>query len=98
MPTSFFIGALRYAGTRRFRVAGKISRRRYQGAAMVGEVRSKTAIIIDELISSGVTLHHAALVCRAARSVGICGSGRLRVLDSSDLLAYATLRRHTSCC
>lgn len=44
----------------KYRSAGVVS-----GEAVVGEVRGKTAIIIDDLISSGTTLARAAGACKA---------------------------------
>jgi ribose-phosphate pyrophosphokinase len=41
------------------------------GAAVVGDVSERTALIIDDLISSGTTMARAGRACRAQGSVGV---------------------------
>src|SRR5262249_16921816 len=68
----------------KYRSAGVVS-----GEAVIGEVRGKVAIIIDDLISSGTTLVRAAEACRArgaaavyaAASHGVFGSQATETLS-----------------
>ena len=49
------------------------------GDALVGEVHGKTVIILDDMISSGTTLHRAATACRDA------GAARIHVAATHGL-------------
>lgn len=44
------------------------------GGALVGDVRDKTAIILDDLISTGTTLLRAAQACRGAGAARVFGA------------------------
>lgn len=41
------------------------------GDTLVGDVRGKTVVILDDMISSGTTLHRAALACRKAGAISV---------------------------
>lgn len=68
-----------------------------RGEAVVGEVQGRTAVIIDDLISSGTTLSRAARACRdhgaqtsyAAASHGIFVGEADKVLDDPALAQIA---------
>lgn len=63
------------------------------GGALVGEVRGRTAVIVDDLISSGATLLRAAEACRshgassvfAAATHGLFVAGAERLLEAPGL-------------
>ncbi len=63
------------------------------GEAVIGEVAGKTAIIIDDLISTGTTLARAAQACRAhgATKVFAAASHGLFVADAGRVLSGAAL-------
>jgi ribose-phosphate pyrophosphokinase len=63
------------------------------GDALIGEVAGKTAIIIDDLISSGTTLAHAAQLCksRGARAVYAAATHGLFTANANEVLAGAPL-------
>ena len=65
------------------------------GGRLVGEVREATAIIVDDLISTGGTLAHAARTCRAAgaRRVYAAAAHGLFVGEAATSLAEAALER-----
>jgi ribose-phosphate pyrophosphokinase len=50
----------------KYRSAGVVS-----GDAVVGDVSKRTALIIDDLISSGTTMARAARACRAQGAIGV---------------------------
>jgi ribose-phosphate pyrophosphokinase len=50
----------------KYRAGGAVS-----GSTLVGDIRGKTAIVIDDLISSGGTLRRAALACRNAGATAV---------------------------
>lgn len=57
------------------------------GGALVGEVRGKNAIIVDDLISSGATLSRAALACRDAGALNLYAAATHGLLiGARDLL------------
>lgn len=62
----------------KYRSAGVVS-----GAAVIGEVAGRTAIIVDDLISSGTTLARAAEACRAR------GAGKVYAAATHGLFAAA---------
>lgn len=72
----------------KYRSAGVVS-----GEKVVGEVKDRTAIIIDDLISSGTTLARSAAACRlqgasrvyAAASHGVFAEASNQVLATPDL-------------
>jgi ribose-phosphate pyrophosphokinase len=72
----------------KYRSAGVVS-----GEKVVGEVKDCTAIIIDDLISSGTTLARSAAACRqqgatrvyAAASHGVFAAASNRILATPDL-------------
>lgn len=45
-----------------------------RGTAMVGEVAGRTAVIFDDLISTGATLRRAALACREQGATAVFGA------------------------
>ncbi len=59
------------------------------GSALVGDVRGKTAIILDDLISSGGTLRRAAHACRdaGATQVHAAATHGLFMSGSADMLS-----------
>jgi ribose-phosphate pyrophosphokinase len=65
------------------------------GDMLVGDVEGKSAIIIDDLISSGTTLARTARACiaRGASSVMAAATHGLFVGDASALLADSALQR-----
>lgn len=74
----------------KYRSAGVVS-----GEAVIGEVTGKTAIIIDDLISSGTTLLRAAEACRArgATTIYAAASHGLFVGDANTVLAHPALEK-----
>jgi ribose-phosphate pyrophosphokinase len=60
---------------------------------MVGEVEGKTAIIVDDMISTGKTLVEAAhiLMARGARGVYACATHGALSADASDVIANSHL-------
>ncbi len=72
----------------KFRSAGVVS-----GGRLVGEVRGRTAVIVDDLISTGTTLVRAARACRvagasrifAAAAHGLFVGGATELLDLPEL-------------
>jgi ribose-phosphate pyrophosphokinase len=74
----------------KYRSAGVVS-----GAAVVGDVADKTAIIIDDLISSGTTLARAAEACqeRGAHTIYAAASHGVFVGKASKVLAHPALER-----
>jgi ribose-phosphate pyrophosphokinase len=73
-----------------FQSAGVVS-----GAAVVGDVADKTAIILDDLISSGTTLVRAAEACRArgAKTIYAAASHGVFVGNASQVLAHPALEK-----
>ena len=72
----------------KYRSAGVVS-----GEALVGEVAGATALIVDDLISSGTTIARAARACRTAgatRVVAMATHG-LFVGDANRILGEAPL-------
>ena len=65
----------------KYRRDGKIS-----GSTLVGDVRGKTAIIVDDLISSGATLCRAAHACRDAGANAVHGAATHGLLHGADAL------------
>jgi len=61
---------------------------------MVGDVRDKTAVIVDDMISTGGTLIEAAetLLERGARDVIACASHGIFAGDSADLIQQSRIR------
>jgi ribose-phosphate pyrophosphokinase len=74
----------------KYRSAGVVS-----GEAVVGEVAGKSAIIIDDLISSGTTLARAAESCRARGATTIYAAASHGVFSSkaSQVLANPALEK-----
>jgi ribose-phosphate pyrophosphokinase len=74
----------------KYRSAGVVS-----GEAVVGDVAQRTAIIIDDLISSGTTLVRAAEACRArgAETVYAAASHAAFVGKASTVLAHPALEK-----
>jgi ribose-phosphate pyrophosphokinase len=74
----------------KYRSAGVVS-----GEAVVGDVAQRTAIIIDDLISSGTTLARAAEACRArgAETVYAAASHGVFVGKASAVLAHPALEK-----
>jgi ribose-phosphate pyrophosphokinase len=74
----------------KYRRAGVVS-----GEAVVGDVAQRTAIIIDDLISSGTTLARAAEACRArgAEMVYAAASHGAFVGKASAVLAHPALEK-----
>ncbi len=78
----------------KFRSAGVLS-----GGRLVGEVRGRTAVIVDDLISTGTTLVRAARACRAAgadrvfaaAAHGLFVGGAPELLDLPELERVVTL-------
>ncbi len=78
----------------KFRSAGVVS-----GGRLVGEVRGRTAVIVDDLISTGTTLVRAARACRAAgagrvfaaAAHGLFVGGAAELLDLPELERIVTL-------
>jgi len=65
------------------------------GEAFVGDVAGRTAIVIDDLISSGTTLRRAIAACRAqgARRILAAASHGLFTAKAADLLTEPTLEQ-----
>ena len=74
----------------KYRSAGVVS-----GEAVVGDVKDKVAIIIDDLISTGGTILRAANACRqrGAKSVYAAASHGIFVGDAAQVVADAGLER-----
>lgn len=72
----------------KYRSAGVVS-----GEAVVGDVAGKTAVVIDDLISSGTTLARAAEACRrrGAKAIYAAATHGAFVGDASRVLAHAAL-------
>ncbi|HVO01750.1 MAG TPA: ribose-phosphate diphosphokinase [Candidatus Cybelea sp.] len=62
------------------RSSGKVS-----GDTLVGEVRGRTVIIIDDMISSGTTLHRAAQACRSAGAARVDAAATHALFTGSAL-------------
>lgn len=66
---------------------GFIQKQRSEGVvrteALVGDVRSRTVILLDDLISSGTTLSQAADVCIAAGATGVIAAATHGVFSSA---------------
>lgn len=65
----------------KYRSGGRLS-----GGTLVGDVRGKNAIIIDDLISSGATLSRAAHACRDAGAAAIYAAATHGVLIGADAM------------
>ena len=65
------------------------------GEAFVGDVAGRTAIVIDDLISSGTTLRRAIAACRAqgARRILAAASHGLFTAKAADLLTEPALEQ-----
>jgi ribose-phosphate pyrophosphokinase len=65
------------------------------GEALVGDVSGRTALIMDDLISSGTTLRRAVLACRAAgaRRILAAASHGLFTAGAGELLAEPSLEQ-----
>lgn len=65
------------------------------GKALVGDVRDKVAIIVDDLISSGTTLSRAAAACldRGANRVYAAATHGIFVKDASQVMADPALEK-----
>jgi len=74
----------------KYRSAGVVS-----GEAIFGEVAGRTAIIIDDLISSGTTLARAAEACQArgATRIYAAASHGVFVGAASEVLAHPALEQ-----
>ena len=78
----------------KFRSGGVVS-----GGRLVGEVRGRTAVIVDDLISTGTTLVRAARACRAAGAErifaaaahGLFIGGATELLDLPEIEHLVTL-------
>ncbi len=64
-----------------------------RGAALVGQVQGKTALIVDDMISTGATVAHAARACRAqgAVAVHVAATHGLFVSGASEIVADPVL-------
>jgi ribose-phosphate pyrophosphokinase len=74
----------------KYRSAGVLS-----GEAVIGDVINKTAIIVDDLISSGTTLGRAAQACKArqAKTVYAVATHGVFAANASQVLAQAPLEK-----
>lgn len=74
----------------KFRSGGVVS-----GEAVVGEIEGRTAIVIDDLISSGTTLLRAAQACRerGAKRIYAAASHGIFVGDAGKVLADPALEQ-----
>ena len=74
----------------KYRSAGVVS-----GEALTGDVANKTAIIIDDLVSSGTTLARAAQACiaRQAKTVYAVATHGVFATKASQVLAEAPLEK-----
>ncbi|ADJ28886.1 ribose-phosphate diphosphokinase [Nitrosococcus watsonii] len=66
-----------------------------RGGAMAGEVKNRTAIIIDDLVSTGTTLVRAAEVCqeRGANKIYAAVTHGLFVGQANEILAASALEK-----
>jgi ribose-phosphate pyrophosphokinase len=78
--------AIENAFVEKYRARGVVT-----GGALVGAVEGKTAIILDDLISTGNTLLRAAKACRAAGAAHVLGAAAHGLFTSgaSELFASA---------
>jgi ribose-phosphate pyrophosphokinase len=74
----------------KYRSAGVVS-----GEALVGDVADKTAIILDDLISSGTTLARAAQACRSrgAKTIYAAATHGVFSANSSQVLSQAPFEK-----
>ncbi len=74
----------------KYRSAGMVS-----GEALIGDVANRTAIIIDDLVSSGTTLARAAQACKArrAKTVYAVATHGVFATNASQVLAEAPLEK-----
>ena len=74
----------------KYRSAGMVS-----GEALIGDVADRTAIIIDDLVSSGTTLARAAQACKArrAKTVYAVATHGVFATNASQALAEAPLEK-----
>ena len=81
---------VRNAFVEKYRSAGIVS-----GGALVGDVGGRTAIVIDDLISSGTTLARAAEVCRARGAARVHAAATHGVFSANagEILATPALDR-----
>lgn len=65
------------------------------GSAVVGDVRGRTAVIVDDLVSSGTTLARAARACRARGAEGVWAAVThgLFTASAADVIADDALDR-----
>ncbi len=65
------------------------------GSAVIGDVRGRTAVIVDDLVSSGTTLARAAHACRAQGAVSVWAAVThgLFTAGAADVIADAALDR-----
>ncbi len=82
--------AVESAYMEKFRSAGVVS-----GGRLVGDVRGRTAVIVDDLISTGTTLVRAARACRAAGASRIFAAAAhgLFIGGAAELLELPELER-----
>jgi ribose-phosphate pyrophosphokinase len=74
----------------KYRSAGVVS-----GSAVIGDVKGKVAIVIDDMISSGTTLARAAEACLARGALKVYAAASHGVLGSksSDTLSNPALEK-----
>ncbi len=65
------------------------------GSAVIGDVRGRTAVIVDDLVSSGTTLARAAHACRAQGAEGVWAAVThgLFTAGAADVIGHAALDR-----